>query len=98
MYSIPEMDQVFLTHSIFHINREFRYIHIKYPCHWRCLSSEELERMSVSAWLGVWLSSSLGVDSGMGASIRESTQMILRVGRSGSSDVSVRLHRINGLG
>lgn len=54
--------------------------------------------MSVSAWLGVWLSSSLGVDSGMGASIRESTQMILRVGRSGSSDVSVRLHRINGLG
>lgn len=57
--------------------------------HWRCLSSEELEGMSMSAWLGVSLSSLLDVDCGTGISTRESTGMILRVGRSGSSDIAL---------
>lgn len=48
--------------------------------------------MSVSAWLGVSLSSSLDVDRGTGTSTRESTGMILRVGHTVSSDISVRLH------
>ena len=46
----------------------------------------------MSAWLGVSLSSPLDVDRGTGTSTRESTEMILRVGRSGSSYISVRLH------
>lgn len=43
----------------------------------------------MSAWLGVSLSSLLDVDCGTGISTRESTGMILRVGRSGSSDIAL---------
>lgn len=43
--------------------------------------------MSVSAWLGMLLNSSLDVDRGTDTSTRESNGMILRVGRSGSSDI-----------
>lgn len=43
--------------------------------------------MSMSAWLGVLLNSSLDVDRGTGTSTRESNGMILRVGHLGSSDI-----------